>query len=429
MDTSRVVSGLALVGLAIGCGSPDASGGGSDGAGSDDSGLDAGQSTGDGDRTEGMPAVTEIVIPMRPRTGGVLGVTPVLKDIDGPRLHFDSSLTLAVGEGFEEQYTASVAPQWWGTCGSGSGEIRLDSLETTSGEITGTLLDGATIELSNFAEPGVAQLVSRGEVTLDEASCGYPAGTVVAVNLSLSVTSKSVATTRIERPCAGPVVIAPASTRAASLFDRWFSVSLVDEAGETFFVDNAESDAQATVRLRGQFDAAHAEPTSLSVWIAPSTPGWVEIEPEGGEPLAVDVVDASRITDADLEFQIAGAAAGPLTVVDGQSYTGWARAANRLAPMVMQLWVGEQALCSEPDPRWFDLQTTTPTTCSIVDLPSVDDSDGYQLYGNRIGQAAHLDRDGVCGLTVDAPGVDAAAQFPRTFAATFDNVESLLDWE
>lgn len=202
---------------------------------------------------------------------------------------------------------------------------------------------------------------------------------------------------------------------------------MLDESGERFFADNADSDAQATVRMRGAFDAAHAEPASLSQWIAPSTPGIVEIEPAGGDPVAVDAVDASRITDATLEFQTAGAGAGPPTVEDGQSYTGWARAANHLAPMIMALWVGDTALCSAPDRQWFDLQTTTPNTCSILGLPG--QGRGYLLYGNRTGQAAHLDQDGLCGLTVNAPMFDPAAQFPRTFAATFDNVESLIDWE
>ncbi|MEM6995580.1 MAG: hypothetical protein AAF721_34030 [Myxococcota bacterium] len=416
---------LAIVGLSIACG--PGVGPGDTAPEADSGGVDDGA---DDDRTDGMPPVPEITIPMRPRATGELYAVPTIGDDGGPRMQFDASLTLAVADGYPTEFTAALPEQWWATCGLGVGAIRLSPASVTGDAVSVNQPDPTTVVLAEYRAGATTHIVADGELTLDGESCGYPSGTTVAVDFTLSVSTRAIGGSRIEPPCAGPVVIATSSRYGA--VDRgpwaWFSAHLLDVDEAPLYVDNAEPDAQVDVVLRGSFDAGHAAPAHIGAWVAPSRAGLVEITPTGGPTLAVDVADADRVTGAALNFQIAGAAAGSLIVEDGGDYGTWGRKANRLAPMVQSVIVDDRPLCSQPDPTWFQLRTETPAQCSILELPHAATlGEDYLLSGDRIGHAARLDRDGTCALVVDAPAFDPTAQFPRRFAASFRNVDKLLD--
>ncbi len=387
---------------------------------------------GDDDRTDGLPPVAEIFIPMRPQSTAELYSVPVLTDDgDGPRLQFDATLTLAVGDAYPAEFIAVLPEAWWGPCGPGAGPLRLSSLTTGGDAVSVALRDPATIVLTDYKAERTTTITGLGEVTLAEETCGLASGTVVSIDFGLSVSTKAIGGGLIEAPCSEPVVIAPFARDGAG--DRfawsWFYATLVDLDGEPMVVDNAERNAQVDVQLRGAFDAGHASPTEMGEWVAPSQPGLVEITPAGGSTLTVDVADATRVTGATLNFQIAGAGAGSLLVDSGETYDKWARLANRLAPMVQEIIVDGRPLCSQPDPRWFSVHSGTPQTCSIVELrhPHDDPAALEDTTRDNVGAAARLDQDGPCEVVVQAPDFSPSAGFPRRLSANFLNVESLLD--
>ena len=133
---------------------------------------------------------------------------------------------------------------------------------------------------------------------------------------------------------------------------------------------------------------------------------------------------------AELQFQLAGTASGPVVLGGGERYGdgGWGRAANRIAPMVQEMSTDEGPLCSAPSSTWFELRSQTPEVCEIVELPATVEGDSYTLYGSRTGQAARLLRAGTCSLVLDAPGFAAEAGFPRSFSAEFADPTGLHEF-
>lgn len=375
----------------------------------------------DGDRTDGLPPVEHIEIPMRPRDEMELyGVPEIVETESGARMELAARIDLAVGPGYPEALELTLPDAWWATCGSGVGALELETLTGGDGPVTAERLDARTIRLE-ASESGVAAFVGRGKLELEMDACELQAGTVLELELSLSVVAHDAVDGRIAMPCASDE--APALAPGSTPTGLWFSAELLDAYGEPYVAANADPDAQLGVELHGEFDADHASPTSLRTWIAPSRSGRVEIVPSLGDPVEVDVVQPERIVAAPVEFQLAGTASGPLTLVDGERYgdEGWGRAANRVAPMLVEpARTDAGPLCSDPLPAWFQLESLTPSVCTVVDLPvSLDKGDGYTLFGARLGQAARLERAGTCSLELHAPGFAAAAGFPRSLTADF----------
>ncbi|MBL4689112.1 MAG: hypothetical protein JKY37_31255 [Nannocystaceae bacterium] len=399
---------------------------------------DAMDSSGGGDdRAEGGPPVEQIVIPMRPVESNELhgGVPAIVETAEGPRLTMDAFTTLALGDRYPSEFTATLSASRRATCGPIEGPVtltRLTSVEDGPGSDAVTVaLDGSAAISFTTHSPGRHVLVGEGTVTLTEDACGHPAGTTLPFDLGLTTVVIPANAARIKQPCSsgdsGSVEVAPSSHVSSLAFSRWFSPTLVDETGESVVVDNADPDAQVTVRMYGTFDAGHASPASLSEWITPSRVGVVDIVPDFGEPTVVDVVELSRVTAVSIEFQLAGFAAGPLTLENGAVYgeDGWARVGNRVAPMVQELRTDQGVLCSGPSPGWFSLDTMTPDVCKIVDLGSSLRSTGpYLLHGDQIGHAARLEKAGVCSLAVRAPGLSASIALP-TLEATFRDPSGL----
>jgi len=395
--------------------------------GFDDVGDETGETT--DDPTRGLPSVSTLVIPMRPRTELELStVLELVEEDGGPRLQFATRLDLARGEGYPDVLTVSLPSSWWATCGPVEGALSLASLEGSTDAVGVELADEATMVVRGHAE-GAASIIGAGSITLDEEACAVPAGTTLPVDLSLTIAVRPADDARIEGPhrgCDGPIAVgADPSTEG-----NWFTAQLLDREGEPFQAANAEPDAQVSVELHGAFEAEHAEPDVLARWVVPSEPGEVEIVPAFGQPRTVEVVEAEAIVAATVQFQLAGTASGPLVLESGERYGegGWGRAANRIAPIVVDADTDRGPLCSSPATAWFQLESLTPQVCTIVELPRDAGPDGYTFFGARTGQAARLVTAGTCTLSLDAPDVAAEAGFPLRLSAEFADPTGLHEF-
>lgn len=395
------------------------------------------------------PPVEQIVIPMQPVQSAELhgGVPEVIETATGPRLTMDARVNLAQGDGYPSDFTATFASPLWANCGRLKGPVTLTQL-TGVGDAPGSdepavsvALDGSDAIAFSAHSPGHRVLVGEGTVALTDDVCGLSAGTTLPFDLELTVTVIAANAARIQLPCdsegSGNIEVAPASHSSALSWSGWFSPTLVDETGTSIVVDNAERDAQVTVRLYGMFDPAHASPRRLSEWITPSRTGAVDIVPAFGDTTTVDVVPLSRITSVGIEFQLAGVAGGATTLESGEVYgdKGWARTGNRVAPMVQELRTDRGALCSAPSPTWLSLDTLTPEVCEIVDLlppavppavPPEESLESFLLFGDRIGHAARLKQAGTCSLVVRAPELPASVSLP-SLDASFGDPSGLLE--
>jgi hypothetical protein len=161
-----------------------------------------------------------------------------------------------------------------------------------------------------------------------------------------------------------------------------------------------------------------------------STKGPIEFVPALGAPLVIEVVDAWQISGAEIQFQLAGMASGPVLLEDGLVYgeDGWRRVANRIAPMVQNTFVGTDPLCSPPPTDRFELTSLTPEVCAVVPLPSEEIGKKGELYGDSLGQGATLLQDGTCSLTLSLPGFAQGAGLTNSLAVTFQNTAELHDW-
>ena len=381
------------------------------------------------------PSSAELLIPMQPVTEApVSGVVEVSDAPGAPSLTLDTTLTFAVGAAYPTDFLALLPAPLYASCGMLEGAV-------TWGEITGSTdavvaaLDGARLALT-VRGPGSAQIVLRGEMVVSEATgCEVPVDVPLPFELRVATRAVIPSDARVEVParCADAVEARVAAQSFGSPMEP-FQLALLDDAGERMYLANATPEAPVDVRVRGDFSQALVDdpPATLSQLAFPATAGVVEIAPLAGTPLRVEVVDAARVTDIDVAFQLAGTAAGPIPLESGATYgaDGWNRVENWIAPMVEETWVGSDALCSAPSLAWFQLRSLTPAACQTVPVPA-DHFGGtggkrHLLYGDGTNTAAQLEADGTCTLTLEAPGVANGSGLERSLSASFANV-ALLD--
>ncbi len=364
---------------------------------------------------------SEIVIPMRPRDHGELYAVPeIIAAAGGEVVRFDTRVVLAIGEGYPPQFTASLPRSWFGPCGSADAPLTVEEIGGAN-EVVAAELIGGELVLTPGDGPGTTTLIGTGEARFEADGCGQTQGSILPLELSLTVQVIVADDAVIESPCGSePTLVAPSTASDGQLHEPWFTARLRDE-GEPVVIDNAERQAQLTVRLRGRFDGDASEPASLEEWVTPSEPQLVEIAGDHGAALRVDVVDPSRVTAADVQFQIAGFGGGPLELTSGGSYgPNWARVANRLAPTIHSMSIGSASVCSRPGPDWFELTTRTPANCELTEL---DDGTNFLFFGHTTGIAARLRGDGACELELQGPG----AVGRQRFSGQFTNVDGLND--
>lgn len=368
----------------------------------------------------------EIVIPMRPVDEGILYGVAVLDDAQAvPRARIDATLTLAVGDGYPTRFRATLPQPLYASCGMLEGELTIAALSGGTDAISAERTDtGAALTVHTV---GTADLSLAAEITLTEPSgCDLPVGTPIALDVRVAVNAVQPVATAFSLPpgCDTDVpLVAPSATAG-------FRVAILDRTGTPVHVANAAPDAQVALPLLGSFAAAHGEPASLAEWIAPSAAGEVEIVPALGDPLRLEVVDAEAITGIDVEFQLAGAK-GPVPLEPDATYgeAGWSLDNNRIAPRVHELRIGDVALCSAPDPSWFQLASLTPAICEVVTWgPSDAKIEAWAFDGASTGQAARLTQDGTCSLALNAPAFAPGTGLPASLSATFHNVGDLRDW-
>jgi hypothetical protein len=378
----------------------------------------------------------EVVLPMQPVSEGRLtGVVEVSGAAGAPTLALDTSLTFAIGPEYPSTFTASMPTQLYAPCGMLEGTSTWREISGSSDAIQATLDDTARLQLE-VRGPGSADIVLAGELVLQEPTgCDLPIETPLPFELRVASRAVVPSGARVEVPSRCADAIEARVATSVALLGEPFELALVDDAGEPVHVDNAAPGAQMEVRVRGEFapEVVEDPPATVAELAFPATAGVVEIAPVGGAPLSVEVIDAGRVTDIEVTFQLAGTAAGPVLLESGASYgaEGWNRTANWIAPMVDATRVGADALCSPPTTAWFVLRSLTPAACHTVPVPAshMGGSGGkrHTLIGDGTNTAAQLAIDGTCTLTLEAPGAAGGAGLVRSLSASFANVHMLDD--
>jgi hypothetical protein len=308
------------------------------------------------------------------------------------------------------------------------GEVKLDTMSGGTPSIEAQLAEDR-IDLS-VAGTGIAEFQLAATIVLAQQSgCELPVGVDIPINVHLDVRVGRPSGTVFDLPfgCTEEaLLLAPSvALTGQGTFASFstFRVALLDEAGERMHAANASAEAQATVRLLGSFSSTEPQPASLAAWIAPAWPGPVEVVPELGAPLHLEVIDGAAITKAELAFHLVGAKSA-MPIEDGETYgaQGWGATYNRIEAEVLALQVGEVGLCSGPSPTWFELTSETEETCEVGTVSRQEPRPGHGLD-----RAVRLLEDGTCTLVIRAPDLPAAAGLPASSSARFQNVEEL--WE
>lgn len=368
--------------------------------------------------------VDEIVIPVQPRSElPILGTATLLGSGEQAQVSMQAELVLAVGEGYPDALTAFV-PEWSlvADCGYVLGQTVLHDATGSTDAIAARIEEGG-LALS-VHDAGQTVLSIAGEVVANGlGGCPVADGQRVPLTLALSVRVVRPAGTRFERAeaCGDAPKLAPSSVPEIAMV-------LLDEHGQPFEAANALPEGQAAVRLRGAFEAARSDyvPPTLGSWTT-TVVGEVELVPAVGDPLLVEVVDASAITRADIEFQLAGSLADPTVLQDDTTYgaDGWLDGTNRLAPMVRRIEADGVPLCSAPSEEWFALESLTPQVCEVLDNDFAKLSP--LLLGHRTGTVARLVQDGTCSLVLHARDLPANVGRTWTLDAEFLRVDELYE--
>lgn len=372
---------------------------------------------------------SELLVPLQPRDEGSLPTWALAERVDGPRLILRTTIDLAFGEGYPTTFRATLPSPLWSDCGQLVGAVQLDGLSGGTPAIEAQLASGR-IELS-VTQAGTTELELAARIVLDQPNgCELPVGVEIPIDVHVSVRVFRPSGTTFDLPfdCTKDALLVAPSTgltgQGVFASRSAFRVVLLDEAGERAHAANASPEAQATVRLVGNFSAAEPEPRTLADWIAPAWPGPVKIVPELGAPLHIEVIGGDAITRVDLAFHLIGAKS-PMRLENGQSYGegGWGATYNRIEATVSALYAGETGLCSSPSPSWLELASETKRNCEVETVSREDSGDEHGL----LDRSARLLADGTCKLRVDAPELPLAAGLPASLSASFRNVGDLWD--
>ena len=161
----------------------------------------------------------------------------------------------------------------------------------------------------------------------------------------------------------------PAVAVSASGFRR-LGVSLVDGDGEVFGAHNVWDTHPISLRERApEGTILEDEERGIRGLRFGTTSGVLEISAEVGEPLTLDVLDLGAITGWSPEFQVAAVAGTPLTVESDQEYSLRGRSSNRIVPVAKGYPPGDDVLCTDYDPSWFEFESLTPDVCVIDEAP------------------------------------------------------------
>jgi hypothetical protein len=337
----------------------------------------------------------------------------------------DSTLVMALAPGYPDALDVRFAVPYWTSCGQLAGEPLYESLELlgAGSALQAELLgDGSGFSLRATGE-GEGEVVLRGQyqASADELCAAQLGSGNVAVEARVRVSARRpMGFTLMALDCfeAEALVVATSSTTR-------ITPGLLDDNGEQMFVSNASTEGQVSIVLEA--DAALTAPSEskgLEGLTYPASAGPVRVVPAIGEPIEIDVVDATSVTGFEVEFQIGAVGGGGLLVEDGTTHAGgWGRTSNRLAPIIRSTMIGSSALCGAPNPAWFELYSDTPEQCEVRPMQpgSVD------LAQHPIDSSAYIKQDGQCALRLRAPDFNGGEGFEQSIATTLLNVEQMID--
>jgi hypothetical protein len=195
---------------------------------------------------------------------------------------------------------------------------------------------------------------------------------------------------------------------------------------------NASPEAQVPVTVRahrgGNLALDDGRPAGIGALRFPSSPDLVEITPEGGEPVTIEVLGPASLTRSEVTFQFASGHVGSIPVADGETLgaNGWAPP-NQLFAGIGRTYKGHAPLCSHPDVHFFSLESLTPDTCSVRRLGSGPGDHPLLGYDTSLPDSIRFIRDGRCAARVRAPGFAGGAGFSSGISITLMNTDKILD--
>lgn len=374
-----------------------------------------------------------LALPSVPQTTVVLHAVPNFPAApDRSVLLAESRLLFALGDGYPRELTGTFSSRYFAGFGQLEGKLTFERLEvpdSAAGIVTAELVAGGVHVV--VSREGETKLVAHGtyvptaEERVSEALMGL---TSVPFAMHIPVSVRRVMGARFALPpgCAEPLYVATSSVLPS------LSVGLVDTAGELFYPSNAQYARAAATTVETEKPFAWQtldEDEGLESLRFPDVATRVMVRPSGGEPLVIQVVDAAAITKANVTFALAGYAGGSVDLLDGTSYPGGGpRSSNRVAPIVNDVYVGPNLLCSLPNPAWFSLTSDTQTTCDVRPLTTAS-IDSLVLPDFDVGLTAFVRADGECSLRLRAAGFDGGAGFERRLRVTFSKVAQLTPVE
>jgi hypothetical protein len=321
----------------------------------------------------------------------------------------------ALGERYPKRFLGMLRHALWTNASPLAGTFTFNDVTTSSSAVEVALEPGGRLQI-DVRELGVGEIVVSGEYTTAAGDARLTAGLVLPMKWRIQVAVISAARPRITLPLACKGATTPRVTVSAlSTF----------EAQLEHYVVNASPDAQVPVTVRGlrggNLALDEGRPAGLGALRFPSSPDLVEITPEGGEPLTVEVLAPASLTRSEVTFQVASGHAGTIRVTDKQTLGTHGWGGDQLFAGIGTTYRGNAPVCSDPDPHLYSLESLTPDTCPVVALMG-----GYWLsWGKSLPDSIRIVKDGRCAVRVRAPGFAGGAGFSSEISVTLVNVEQL----
>ncbi len=330
------------------------------------------------------------------------------------------SIAFALGERYPKRFLALLRGALWTTGSPLAGTFTFRSVTTSSAAIEVAMEPDGRLQI-DIRDLGVGEIVVSADYTASVEDIRLTAGRVLPVTWRIPVTVISAARSRIPLPLRCKDVMHPTVTVSSLAMFR-------PQLEQEYLVMNASSDAQVPVTVRalrgGNLALDDSRPAGLGALRFPSSPDLVEITPEGGEPLTVEVLAPASLTRSQVTFQMFNGHAGTFPVTSGQTLGAHGWIGDKIFAGIGETYRGNAPLCSDHDPQLFSLESLTPDTCPVG--PLMGDPGDYPLsYGKPLPDLIRIARDGRCTARVRAPGFAGGAGFSTEISLTLVNVEQL----
>lgn len=367
-----------------------------------------------------------------PQAEGMLGSGVfTVESLSPAGLQRSTRVALLVGPEYPNRWTGTLAGTWYAACGQLTGRFEMNEVPPGDAALALRAVDTSLLEVTVSA-PGRVEAEIRGvyvapETPDDRCAEFFAPGSSTPWVEQVAVVADAPRGVQWSRPfdCPEGTLRAPEGA-----FLQGLVAVPVDAAGDAIFPSNTAPNASLPVEVTAcaasAFQWPDPPPDTLPGLQLPQAPATVQLAPSVGEPLELEVVGPDRVTSVEVAFALAGFGGGPVAVPNGSDLgeSGWGRVARYVFPGVTDLRDAEVALCGAPPPSWFTLEAGPPEVCEVRrDVPPV----GFGLPLGALPMAVYLKADGLCRMSLSAPGFRDGAGFTQVVEATFHRVDALHD--